>query len=189
VIVASLFENTDLVPRYDDFGRLQQEIGEAGMPTAFFTDCASPIHHIQKQFLDATEFYFHYSDYQKEMRDLAESMAPFYDKALQLTAASPAEMAHWGGNFDEMVTYPPYFEKELLPWIRKAAERLGAFGKYVSCHCDGENEGLMGAGLRGGVKVMVGGAPVNEKYARDIGADGDAHDAGGGVKLVERLLP
>jgi 5-methyltetrahydrofolate--homocysteine methyltransferase len=50
-------------------------------------------------------------------------------------------------------------------------------------------EALAGAGLRDGVKVIVGGAPVNEKYARDIGADGYAHDAGGGVKLVESLLP
>jgi methylmalonyl-CoA mutase cobalamin-binding domain/chain len=142
-IVACLFENMDLTPRYEEFRRWQQEIGEDGMPTAYFTGCASPIHHIQKQFLDATAFYFHYSDYQKEMRDLAESIAPLYDKALQLTAASPAEMVHWGGNYDDMVTYAPYFEKELLPWIRKASERLGACGKYVSCHCDGENEGLM----------------------------------------------
>jgi len=37
-------------------------------------------------------------------------------------------------------------------------------------------------------KVMVGGAPVNEKYAHDIGADGYAHDAGGGVKLAATLL-
>jgi 5-methyltetrahydrofolate--homocysteine methyltransferase len=49
-------------------------------------------------------------------------------------------------------------------------------------------EALSGAGLREGVKVMVGGAPVNEKYAHDIGADGYAHDAGGGVKLVGKLL-
>jgi methanogenic corrinoid protein MtbC1 len=35
---------------------------------------------------------------------------------------------------------------------------------------------------------MVGGAPVNKKYDWDIGADGYAHDAGGGVKLAERLL-
>ncbi|MHB8907645.1 MAG: cobalamin-dependent protein [Syntrophales bacterium] len=142
-IVASLFEHVDLVPRYEAFERLQREIGEDGMPTAFFTGCASPIHHIQKQFLDATEFYFHYNDHQKEMRQLAESMAPLYDKALQLTAASPTEMVHWGGNYDEMVTYPPYFEKDLLPWIRKAADVMGGRGKYVSCHCDGENEGLM----------------------------------------------
>lgn len=38
------------------------------------------------------------------------------------------------------------------------------------------------------MKVIVGGAPVNEKYAREIGADGDAHDAGGGVKPVEGFL-
>ena len=141
--VACLFENVDLVPHYEEFERLQREVGEDGVLTAYFTGCPSPIHHIQKQFLDATEFYFHYKDYEKEMRRLAESMEPLYDKALQLTAASPAEIAHWGGNYDDMVTYPPYFEKDLLPWIRKASERLGACGKYVSCHCDGENEGLM----------------------------------------------
>ena len=49
-------------------------------------------------------------------------------------------------------------------------------------------DALAVAGLRDGVKVIVGGAPVNEKYARDIGADGYAHDAGGGVKLVGTLL-
>ncbi|MBE0558623.1 MAG: corrinoid protein, partial [Proteobacteria bacterium] len=47
---------------------------------------------------------------------------------------------------------------------------------------------LEDAGLREGLKVIVGGAPVNEKYARDIGADGYAHDAGGGVNLVGKLL-
>ena len=49
-------------------------------------------------------------------------------------------------------------------------------------------DALAGAGLREGLKVMVGGAPVNEKYAHDIGADGYAHDAGGGVKLAGKLL-
>jgi hypothetical protein len=49
-------------------------------------------------------------------------------------------------------------------------------------------QALADAGLREGVKVMVGGAPVNGKYASDIGEDGYAHDAGGGVKLVERFL-
>jgi 5-methyltetrahydrofolate--homocysteine methyltransferase len=48
-------------------------------------------------------------------------------------------------------------------------------------------EALEREGLREGLKVMVGGAPVNEKYARDIGADGYAHDAGGGVKLAGKL--
>jgi len=49
-------------------------------------------------------------------------------------------------------------------------------------------EWLEEAGLRERVKVMVGGAPVNEKYARDIGADGYAADAGAVVPLVKDLL-
>ncbi len=43
-------------------------------------------------------------------------------------------------------------------------------------------------GLRGGVKVMVGGAPVTEAYALEIGADGFAEDAAGVVKLAVRLV-
>jgi 5-methyltetrahydrofolate--homocysteine methyltransferase len=49
-------------------------------------------------------------------------------------------------------------------------------------------EWLKEADLRDPVKVMVGGAPVNEKYAKDIGADGYAADAGAVVSLVEDLL-
>ncbi len=49
-------------------------------------------------------------------------------------------------------------------------------------------EVLKGQGLRGDVKVIVGGAPLSEEYAREIGADGYASDAGRAVSLVERLV-
>jgi 5-methyltetrahydrofolate--homocysteine methyltransferase len=35
---------------------------------------------------------------------------------------------------------------------------------------------------------MVGGAPVTEALARDIGADGYAEDASGAVALARRLV-
>lgn len=38
------------------------------------------------------------------------------------------------------------------------------------------------------IKVIVGGAPVNEEWARDIGADGYAENAKEAVDLVDRLL-
>jgi len=44
------------------------------------------------------------------------------------------------------------------------------------------------AGLRGQVKIMVGGAPVNENYAKSIGADGYAADASKAVSLAKSLL-
>ncbi len=37
-------------------------------------------------------------------------------------------------------------------------------------------------------ELPVGGAPVNAKYARDIGADGYATDASGAVKLAQRFM-
>ena len=38
------------------------------------------------------------------------------------------------------------------------------------------------------VKVIIGGAPVTQQYADEIGADGYSSDAYGAVKLVDRLL-
>ena len=48
-------------------------------------------------------------------------------------------------------------------------------------------EALREAGLRAGVKVMVGGAPVNQKFADDIGADGYGEDAAAAVELARAL--
>lgn len=39
-----------------------------------------------------------------------------------------------------------------------------------------------------GVKVIIGGAPVTQDYADQIGADGYSDDANGAVKLVDALL-
>ncbi|MGA2402927.1 MAG: corrinoid protein [Syntrophobacteraceae bacterium] len=47
---------------------------------------------------------------------------------------------------------------------------------------------LEARGLRGSVKVMVGGAPVDRKFAEKIGADGYGKDAGEAVELAGKLL-
>ncbi len=44
------------------------------------------------------------------------------------------------------------------------------------------------AGLRGSVKVMIGGAPVTDNYAQEIKADAYAPDAGSAVAAAKRLL-
>jgi len=49
-------------------------------------------------------------------------------------------------------------------------------------------DALTESGLRDKVKVMVGGAPINETYARQIGADGYAADAGESVDIAKELL-
>jgi len=44
------------------------------------------------------------------------------------------------------------------------------------------------AGIRGDVKVMIGGAPVTQNYADEIGADGYAPDAASAVDKSRELL-
>ncbi len=47
-------------------------------------------------------------------------------------------------------------------------------------------EAVREAGLR--ARVVVGGAPITPEYAAEIGADGQAPDAGSAVELVRRLI-
>ncbi len=49
-------------------------------------------------------------------------------------------------------------------------------------------EKLKAAGLRGDVKVIIGGAPTTQEWADEIGADGWAGDAVSAVSLVKQLV-
>jgi 5-methyltetrahydrofolate--homocysteine methyltransferase len=44
------------------------------------------------------------------------------------------------------------------------------------------------AGLRDSVKIVVGGAPITEEFAQQIGADGYGHDAATAVNLAKEWL-
>jgi 5-methyltetrahydrofolate--homocysteine methyltransferase len=49
-------------------------------------------------------------------------------------------------------------------------------------------EAIVESGLRDQVKILVGGAPVNQAFADEIGADGFAPDAGSASKMAKALL-
>jgi len=44
------------------------------------------------------------------------------------------------------------------------------------------------AGIRDQVKVIIGGAPISQEWADNIGADGYAEDAIGAVELAKNLV-
>jgi len=142
-IWAYIFENINVTPDYDRYRAWQNRIGDDGVAVMMGSFSASPMHHIQRDFLDATEFFFHYKDHAKKIGRLAGAIEGVYDQILKVVGDSPAEVVLWGANYDDMITYPPYFQKELTPWIRKASDYLAAKGKLVICHCDGENQGLI----------------------------------------------
>ncbi len=47
---------------------------------------------------------------------------------------------------------------------------------------------IVESGLRGQVKILVGGAPVTQSFADEIGADGFAADAGSASKIAKSFL-
>jgi len=47
---------------------------------------------------------------------------------------------------------------------------------------------LRQSGVDGNCKILVGGAPVTEKFASDAKADGYAADAGSAIQLAKKLL-
>jgi 5-methyltetrahydrofolate--homocysteine methyltransferase len=49
-------------------------------------------------------------------------------------------------------------------------------------------EAIKNAGLRNGIKIIVGGAPVTQAYAEEIGADGYSPDASSAVRKVRELI-
>ena len=143
--LANLFANLTLKPAYERFKRWQDSVGEDGIAVAqgLGIACSSPMHFIQKTLLDATDFYLHYHDYPKEMAELVEALEPLYRRLIDILAGSPADAALWSGNVDDMITYPAYFETDILPWCRRAGQKLHAAGILTMVHPDGENRGLM----------------------------------------------
>jgi len=49
-------------------------------------------------------------------------------------------------------------------------------------------DAIVEAGLRDQVKIMIGGAPVTQAFADEIGADGFAADAGSAAKFAKTLV-
>jgi 5-methyltetrahydrofolate--homocysteine methyltransferase len=49
-------------------------------------------------------------------------------------------------------------------------------------------DALVEAGVRERIRVIVGGAPLNESFAAEVGADGYAPDASAAVRLTRGLL-
>jgi corrinoid protein of di/trimethylamine methyltransferase len=144
-VLAHIFGNLKLKPAYERFTKWKDSVGEDGIAVGqgLGIACSSPMHFIQKTFIGATDFYYHYHDHQKEMRNLCEALENAYNQLISILAESPADAILWSANVDDMITYPPYFEKEILPWCQKASKKLHPEGILLIMHPDGENKGLM----------------------------------------------
>jgi methylmalonyl-CoA mutase cobalamin-binding domain/chain len=173
-ILGCLFENIEVFKQYDSCKEYIDKVGDDGVVAVGGpTLAASPMHMIQKDLIDTTKFFYDYKDNYREMRELADKIEVYFNKVLAIVADSPAEVVLWGANYDDMITYPPYFEKEISPWLRKVSAALNSKGKILATHTDGENFGLMDAIYNCGAHVAESVTPypmtkvkIEEYYRR-----------------------
>ncbi|MEW6554501.1 MAG: corrinoid protein [Actinomycetota bacterium] len=81
--------------------------------------------------------------------------------------------------------------REFVDKARELEADVLGMGAYMTTTMRGMEEVIRlvdEAGLRGKVKVIVGGAAVSRDYAESIGADGYGDNAAETVELVDRLL-
>ena len=99
------------------------------------------------------EFFYGMHDCPEEIERLAAEMEPYYSQMKQLAADSEAEIVMLGGNYDDSITHPRFFEKYIFPVLRDYAAVLHARGKYLMTHTDGENRRLIPLYLRAGFDI------------------------------------
>jgi uroporphyrinogen-III decarboxylase len=141
--VAQVFEHLDVAPTPDSYAEFKKRIGEQGIAVARGPIAASPMHLILHELVAMDQFYYLYADEREALHRLSERMTPFFDKLLDALAASDAEVVLWGANYDQDLTWPPFFRDEIAPWLKKAGDRVHAAGKFLLSHTDGENKALL----------------------------------------------
>lgn len=82
-VVGYIFKNMKILPDYENYLDFQKKVGEKGFAAAFANLSASPMHHIMKEFLDATKFYLEMYDHPKEMQGLCEDMEPCFEQVFR----------------------------------------------------------------------------------------------------------
>lgn len=81
--------------------------------------------------------------------------------------------------------------EKVVEAVKESGATLVCLSALLTTTMDGQKEvveALKTAGIRDSVKVMVGGAPVTQNYANDIGADCYTLDAASAAQEARRLL-
>ncbi len=141
--VATVFEHLELIPTPEAYRAFDARVGDQGIAVARGPVAASPMHLILHELTAMQNFFYLYADARDGLRSLAARMEPFFEAALDTLLECDAEVIFWGANYDQDVTWPPFFEQEIAPWLQRVSKRVHAAGKLLLTHCDGENRALL----------------------------------------------
>ena len=154
-VMAHIFGGLKILPAYERFQKWRASVGEDGVAvaTGLGLSCGSPMHFLQKQLIDPTDFYLHFKDHPAEIAMLIEALEGVYEQLIEVLSGAEMDALLWVSNVDDMLTYPKLYQEHFQPWCRRASEILKPKGVVMICHPDGENQGLMDLLIDSGMDV------------------------------------
>ena len=152
-VVAYIFRNMKITPKYEEYTKYENSVGDKGLVLAYTSAAGSPMHHIMKFLMDQNDFFLALYDYPEELGKLCESIKVYYDSMMGVTSGCSAEIVFLGANYDEKFTYPPFFEKYIQPYLQEYSGILHKNNKLLLSHCDGENQGLLSLLVNSGIDI------------------------------------
>ncbi len=152
-VLGYIFSHLKVEPHVEGYLAFREKVGDRGIVVGYASPTVSPIHHIMKEFMPVDQFFYAMHDCPAEIERLADQMTPYYQRIKEVAAECPAEVLLWGANYDDTITYPPFFARHILPALRDYAEVLHHKGKYLLTHTDGENRKLLKLYLEAGFDV------------------------------------
>jgi len=141
--VAQIFEHLEVIPTPRSYAKFQRRIGDRGIAVAGGLLAASPMHLILHELIAMDRFFYLYMDKRDDLYRLAERLEPFFEAVLDALIKCDAEVVFWGANYDQDLTWPPFFQVEIAPWLKKVSDHLHSVEKLLLTHTDGENRGLL----------------------------------------------
>lgn len=189
--VADVFEHLDVVSRPEGYRQFRDRVGDRGLAVASGPIAASPVHLLLHELMPMDLFYYFYVDHRDRLREFARRVEPFFNEILEASLAARPDVVFWGGNYDRDLTWPPFFESEIVPWLRRVGTACREAGTRLLCHTDGENRDLVEAYVRCGMDVVESFCPqpmTSYSLAEYRGALGPSTTVWGGIPSVS-LLP
>lgn len=141
--VAEVFEHLEVISTPGGYAAFRERVGERGLAVAQGPVAASPAHLLLHDLMSMEDFFYLWADDRKAIGSFARRLEPFFDALLEAEIRCAAEVVYWGANYDQNITWPAFFEGEMIPWLRRASERLHQAGKFLLSHTDGENRTLL----------------------------------------------
>lgn len=142
-VLSEIISKVKVLQNPEGYRRYRDRIGENGIAVAYTSLAAGPMQHIMRDLRKFENFCLDMYDCPEKMDELCEPLSEIYKQIIKSAAGSCAEVIILGANYDDTITYKPFFDEHIAPWLNIAAETFHEKGKYLLTHTDGENKGLV----------------------------------------------